>query len=68
MDVNVRVEGMTCGGCVASVTRALRAVEGVEDVAVSLERAEAAVRFDPSKTTPAALRRAVEDAGFDAPA
>ncbi len=68
MDVNVRVEGMTCGGCVASVTRALRAVEGVEDVTVSLERAEAAVRFDPAKTNPAALRRAVEDAGFDAPA
>ena len=31
--ITMNVEGMTCGGCVASVTRVLKAVPGVDDVA-----------------------------------
>ncbi len=35
--VSLNVQGMTCGGCVASVTRVLKAVPGVDDVAVTLQ-------------------------------
>ena len=59
------VSGMTCGGCVASVTRVLKAVPGVADASVTLHPGEARVTFDVSKTNADALRAAVEDAGFD---
>ena len=37
------VSGMTCGGCVASVTEKLSKVDGVEKVEVHLEKGEAKV-------------------------
>ena len=42
----VKVTGMTCGGCISSVTHALKAVSGVSDVDVSLSAGEATVKFD----------------------
>ena len=61
----LKVGGMTCGGCVSAVTKALRAVPGVKDVSVSLQAGEARVDFDESATSPDRLRTAVERAGFD---
>ena len=63
--ITMNVRGMTCGGCVASVTRVLKAVPGVSDVAVSLTPGTAKVTYDPAKTAAPALRSAVEDAGYD---
>jgi copper chaperone CopZ len=62
----IKVGGMTCSGCVASVTRALRAIEGVDNVDVSLGDGQANVRYDPARVNEAKLRSAIEDAGFDA--
>ena len=53
-EVRIRVEGMSCGGCVRSVTGALQALPGVTEAAVSLEASEARVRFDPAEVTVAA--------------
>jgi copper chaperone len=61
----LNVSGMTCQGCVASVTRVLKAVPGVADVAVTLQPGEAKVTYDESRTTLPALRSAIEDAGYD---
>jgi copper chaperone len=66
-EVVIRVEGMSCGGCVNSITRALKALPGVDEVQVSLERAEARVHFDAARVTEQALRNAIGDAGFDTP-
>jgi len=63
--VTLKVAGMTCGGCVASVTRVLKAVPGVGDVAVTLTPGEAKIAFDPERTGVPALRAAIEGAGFD---
>ena len=63
--ITMSVKGMTCGGCVASVTRVLKSVPGVSDVAVSLSPGTAKVTFDPAKTAAPALKSAVEDAGYD---
>jgi copper chaperone len=63
--VSLNVQGMTCGGCVASVTRVLKAVPGVADVAVTLQPGVARVTFDPARTASPALRAAIEDAGYD---
>ena len=63
--ITMKVNGMTCGGCVANVTRVLKAVPGVDDVAVTLNPGAAKVTFDPAQTAPPALKDAVENAGFD---
>jgi copper chaperone len=63
--IKLNVQGMTCGGCVASVTRVLKAVPGVGEVAVTLQPGVASVTFDPALTLTTALRAAIEDAGFD---
>jgi len=61
----IGVQGMTCQGCVSSVTRALQSVQGVQSVDVSLEENQAIVTFAESQTTVAELQQAVEDAGYD---
>jgi copper ion binding protein len=63
--VTMNVKGMTCGGCVASVTRVLKAVPGVESVDVKLQPGQATVRYDASKVAVPRLKAAIEDAGYD---
>ena len=60
----LKVSGMTCGGCISTVTRALQAVTGVGDVKVSLAAGEAAVQFDERLTSPEQLKSAVKGAGY----
>ena len=62
----IKISGMTCQGCVKSVTRVLAAVPGVADLELSLDRGEARFTYDPSMSSQAEFRRAVEDAGFEA--
>ena len=62
--VTLKVEGMTCGGCVASVTRVLKATPGVDDAVVRLDARSATVTFDPAQTSVSALKSAIEDAGY----
>ena len=60
------VGGMSCQGCVKSVTGVLQALAGVRTAEVSLEKAEAVVDFDDALLKREDLERAVNDAGFDA--
>lgn len=62
----LKIGGMTCGGCVRSVTNVLKALPGVTDAEVSLQKSEAKVTFDPALANPAAFRHAVEEAGYEA--
>jgi len=62
--VTLKVGGMTCGGCVASVTRVLKATPGVDDAVVRLDSASATVTFDPARTSVPALKSAIVDAGY----
>ncbi|MDQ3930149.1 MAG: heavy metal translocating P-type ATPase, partial [Chloroflexota bacterium] len=61
------VGGMTCASCVRRVERALSKVEGVQSAGVNLATERATVKFDAEKTTPAALRAAIERAGYTVP-
>jgi copper chaperone len=65
-EIVIGVGGMSCQGCVRNVTGVLEALPGVARVEVSLEAAQARIDFDPARTGVAALRQAIEDAGFDA--
>ncbi|MCZ7566089.1 MAG: heavy-metal-associated domain-containing protein [Burkholderiales bacterium] len=59
----LQVTGMTCNHCVMSVTKALKAVPGVETADVSLEKAQAFVK---GSADPQALIKAVEQEGYEA--
>jgi heavy metal translocating P-type ATPase len=61
--VDLAIEGMTCASCVARVERALKAVPGVTSAAVNLATERATVT---GSGDPAALIRAVADAGYHA--
>jgi copper chaperone len=63
--ITLKVEGMSCGGCVASVTRVLTALPGVSDATVTLQGGTAQVSFDEARTNPTALRAAIESAGYE---
>ena len=60
----LKVTGMTCGGCISNVTQALKAIDGVGDVKVSLSAGEATVQYNERLTSPDKLKSAVKDAGY----
>ena len=62
----IKVEGMKCSKCSASVTKALKATEGVEDVQVSSEKGEAVIKYDDSKLSETKLREVINSTGFKA--
>ena len=64
--ITLNIDGMTCNGCVASVTKILQGVDGVVSAEVSLADKRAEVAFDATKTSVDALIAAVEDGGYDA--
>lgn len=55
----IRVEGMHCGNCAASIKKKLQATTGMEDVSVSFEKKEAWVKYDDQKITLAQLREVI---------
>jgi copper chaperone len=64
--ITLKVNGMTCDGCVRSVTKALKAVPGVGDVEVSLAKAEAQIAYAPREVSIERLKAAIDDAGYEA--
>ena len=62
----IKVEGMKCAKCSASVSKALKATEGVEDAEVSSEKGEAVIKYDDQKLTEAKLREVINSTGFKA--
>jgi copper chaperone len=63
--LTLNVKGMTCGGCVSSVTTVLQKIAGVSSVEVSLEQNRATIKYDPARAQAAQFKSAIEDAGFD---
>ncbi len=61
----LRIEGMTCASCVASVEKSLSQTSGVVEASVNLATESAVVRFDPASVDFARLREAVQRAGYD---
>ncbi|MBI3682616.1 MAG: heavy-metal-associated domain-containing protein [Acidobacteria bacterium] len=62
----IKVKGMTCGSCVATVKKALTATKGVKDADVSLEKGTATVVYEDSQVTEKQLADAIKKTGFEA--
>ncbi len=64
--VTIKVAGMKCAKCSASVTKALKATDGVEDAEVSSDKGEAVIKYDDQKLNEAKLREVINSTGFKA--
>jgi Cu+-exporting ATPase len=64
--LELKVEGMTCDGCVRSVERKLAKVAGVEFARVDLGAGKATVEYDDARAQADQLIAAVEQIGYHA--
>ena len=62
VDTTVVISGMSCGGCVNSLTRVLSSVPGVEPLKIEVGKAR--LRVDADIATPDVIAAAVDRAGF----
>ncbi|MBB3112294.1 copper chaperone [Paenibacillus phyllosphaerae] len=60
----LKVEGMSCGHCVASVEGAVKKLGGAT-AKVDLASKSVSVEFDAQKVTLAAIKDAIEEQGYD---
>ena len=60
--VTMKIDGMSCGHCVAQVTKALKGLDGVNVEQLSV--GSATVAFDPSATSEDRITQAIEDQGY----
>ncbi|MCI7605702.1 MAG: cation transporter, partial [Spirochaetales bacterium] len=63
MKCDYRVDGMSCAACQSTVEKAVKKVEGVESVSVSLLTSSMSVEGSADKS---AVFKAVEKAGYKA--
>jgi len=62
----IKVNGMTCMGCVQKIEKAVSKVDGVKSVDVDLKSGEAVVEYDANKTDVSKLEAAIAAVGYDA--
>jgi copper chaperone len=61
----IKVKGMSCQHCVMAVTKALKEIEGLQDVTVDLEKGQAA--FTETKPVDKVLiKDKIKKAGYEA--
>lgn len=63
MQYRLKIEGMSCEHCVRAVAGALQAVDGIEDVSVSLEDKQA--KFSaPEDLDMDRVKKAIQEEGY----
>jgi copper chaperone len=60
------VTGLQCGGCANKLSLALRTLNGVDDVQISLASGEVTIVYDPALVSPARMQETVIRTGFGA--
>lgn len=66
MTTQLKVQGMTCGSCVAAIENGLKGQAGIYSIKVALLAERAVVEYDPASWTPEKLAEEIEDMGFEA--
>lgn len=62
IDKTFTISGMSCGGCVNSLTRVLKSVPGIEPLKIEVGKAQ--LRLDPDRVSSQTVKDAVGRAGF----
>src|SRR5574341_1606441 len=63
--VTLKLDGMSCASCVATVEGALKNLPGVEVAVVNLAGGSVRVQFDPGRVGLAVLTKAIADVGYE---
>ena len=63
--IELKVEGMTCGGCVNSVQNALNQRNGIRSATADLDSGIVTVEFDSAIIQQPEISAAITEAGFD---
>ena len=63
--VNLEITGMTCGGCVNSINKAVANCDGIKDCDVDLKQGLAIVSFNPSLTSENEIAQSISDLGYE---
>ena len=63
---SLSIGGMTCASCVSHVEEALKGTHGVQGVVVNLATGKASVEYDPAQVSLTAIKKAVDEAGYEA--
>lgn len=66
MKKEIKVQGMSCGHCVKSVTEIISEINGVTSVEVSLAKASATLEFDENEVSVEEILDVVNDTHFKA--
>ena len=61
-ETTVVISGMSCGGCVNSLTRVLSSVPGIEPITIEVGKAR--LKVDTDLATPEVIAAAGDRAGF----
>jgi len=65
MKVELEVRGLHCDGCARSVERAVKRLDGVLDARADHRAGQLTIQLVPGRGDDTAVRRRVEDAGFE---
>lgn len=57
----LKIEGMTCGGCALSVKSVVKKIDGVRDATVDWKKGRAVVTFDPERVTPEQIAATIQE-------
>ena len=62
--LQLKVGGMSCSFCVATMTKALERAEGVHRASVNLAHEEALIEYEPARVSPRQLKKLIIDLGY----
>ncbi len=62
--LQLKIDGMSCSFCVASLTKALERTEGVRRASVNLAHEEALIEYEPAKASTQQLKKLIIDLGY----
>ena len=62
--VTLTAPDISCGHCVATVTRAVGALDGVEGVEASAETKRVTVAYDPAQVSLTEIEAALDEEGY----
>lgn len=62
--IELKIEGMTCGGCEGHVRHAVNQLDGVIEASASYKEGKAVIRYDAYKTSPDKIKEAINSTGY----